>query len=246
MTNAAIEPATITSPSVIRHIALSDYLAMLALFVQFPTRELEDGLASGALCEDYRAIVEETGLSGPAFDAAGERLLAASREIRRGPAAVHAVRCEYTRLFNHPEHPVIKLFEGVFLDDERIREGKSSTGARLFVNPAALDAERCYRKAGLKKGSAVNLPADSMSTELEFLSHLHAQNARALAVRDNALLGETELLLEEFERLHVGKWFLRFFERCTEESRCELYTALGTMGVALFGAPLGREALWTS
>ncbi|WP_139652929.1 TorD/DmsD family molecular chaperone [Raoultibacter phocaeensis] len=232
--------------AVILHTALSDYLSLLALLVQFPTKELEGGLAEGTLHEDFLAVGREAGLSGSAFDTAVDRLRAASHEVRCDHEAMHAIRCEYTRLFNHPDHPAVKLFEGVFLDDERMREGKPGTGARLFVNPAALDAERCYRKAGLKKSTAMNLPADSMSTELEFLAHLHAESARAIAEENDALLGETETLLEEFTRLHVEKWFLRFFERCAEESRCSLYDAVGMMGIALFGGtPASQESPWT-
>ena len=216
------------------HTAVSDCLSLLALLLQFPESELESGLSSGAIAKDVYSILKEAGFPESAAKEAGLLFDNTSVKFNSNPEAFREIRREYTRLFNHPDAPVIKLFEGVFLDDECKRKGKPSTGARLFVNPAALDAERCYRKAGLKKSSSINIPADCITTELEFLSHLHAERAKALAENDGNLLSSTESMIKEFTSIHVNKWIPRFFERCREESRHELYAAVGMLGTLIF------------
>ena len=109
---------------------------------------------------------------------------------------------------------------------------------RLFVNDAALDAERCYRKAGLKRSADKNIPADSMITELQFIAHLHAETARALLGKNLREIEAWEFLIEEFNRIHLRKWAYDFFYAIEKETRLEAYRLLGALGVALFDARL--------
>ena len=64
--------------------------------------------------------------------------------------------------------------------------------------------------------------------------------AEALADGDERRACEARGQLEEFGRIHVAKWFLRFFERCEQESRHALYNAVGTLGTALLDVD-GRQ-----
>lgn len=218
---------------VIKHTALSDACSALALLAQFPTKELIEGLANGGLLADFRAMFDEAGLtegSAGALDA----LAAASADFKDEESGLSLARREYTRLFNHPEHPAVLLYEGVFLDQENMRAGKKALGTRLFINPAALDAERCYRQVGLVRDPQENIPADCMYTELEFLAFLHTSMARAALNKESERYSALESMLEEFTRIHVDKWFGLFFARCVEEGKNSLYTALGYLGLAVF------------
>ena len=219
-----------TAISVVRSTAAADLCSLLALLLQFPTEKTVGGLADGTLRDDIAVIAEELGAKeGPVVEALSllDRL---RTDLAEGATSIVEARREYTRLFNHPDGPAVPLYEGVFIDTERVREGKRSTGARLFVNPAALDAERCYRQAGLKRASDVNIPADCMSTELEFMAYLSMLEAQALVEQNATRVAEAAAWIGEFNRLHVEKWFSRFFERCAEESAHDLYRALGMLG----------------
>ena len=220
-------------PPAARETAIADLYALLALLLQYPTGETMEGLRNGTVKEDLRAIVDEAGFNENDCAAAFADLDELQHALESGSTDLACVRRERTRLFDHPDHPVVKFYEGVFIDDERIKAGLRSTGARLFVNPAALDAERCYRKAGVKRSSDINIPADCITTELEFMAHLHAMKAMALLENDGATSQDAQALMEEFVNLHVAKWFSRFFERCVEESPHALYRAVGTLGRAL-------------
>lgn len=111
---------------------------------------------------------------------------------------------------------------------------------RLFVNDAALDAERCYRKAGLKRSADKNIPADSMITELQFMAHLHAEKARTLLGDDIRETEPWDSLIEEFNRIHLRKWAYDFFLAIERETRLEAYRLLGALGVALFSTSVQK------
>lgn len=213
-----------------RATAEADLCLLLALLLQFPEEKTVAGLADGAVSRDVAAIAGELDADGASIDDVLAPLGRLEADLSSGATSIVEARREYTRLFNHPDGPAVPLFEGVFIDTERLREGEPSVRPRLFVNPAALDAERCYRQAGLKRASDINIPADCISTELEFLAHLHALEAQAMACGDKEKAARAVAWLEEFRRLHVSKWFRRFFERCAEESAYDLYRAVGALG----------------
>lgn len=227
-------------PSIVREAAIADGYRLLAMLLQFPTDEVVSGLSDGSIALDIEAIAEEAGMEVSTRTALVERFTRMTSDPVSSKELFDDIRRERTRLFDHPDHPVIRLYEGVFLDEERKRAGRASTGARLFINPAALDAERCYRQAGIKRSSDINIPADCITTELEFLAHLHRARAEALADGDERRACEARGQLEEFGRIHMAKWFLRFFERCEQESRHALYNAVGTLGTALLDVD-GRQ-----
>ena len=171
---AITEPVTACQNSkIIRETALADYYAMLAVLSQFPTEDLYSGLIDGSLRQDFLSIAAELSLETKSLTEPLSELASLKEDLETGASSMMKLRREYSRLFNNPDHPVIYLYEGVFIDEELRRAGKPDTGARLFVNPAALDAERCYRQAGLKRSAKINIPADSVSTELEFMAYLY-------------------------------------------------------------------------
>lgn len=223
--------------------AMADLYSLLVLFTQFPMQEIVDGLADGSINRDFEGIAREIGIQDKVIESISHLLHATSLELKRNSDALSELRREYSRLFNHPEAPIIRLYEGVFLDEELMRSGEASRGTRVFINPAALDAERCYRSAGLKRSGTQNIPADCISTELEFMAFLHSMKARDLIDGSERSTLNTDELIEEFTRIHILKWFMRFFERCSEESISSFYRTVGTMGVALTHSELARNQL---
>jgi TorA maturation chaperone TorD len=149
------------------------------------------------------------------------------------------VRSEYTRLFDHPDMPAVQRCEGLFRFFEKHPGQRSYEGApRRFINPAALDAERCYKKAGFKRSAALNEPADTISTELEFMHKLYEGKIEALVAGDGDAEAFADECIEEFVRIHGRKWWLAFFEAVTRESRIGFYRAVGLFGAAFMRAQL--------
>lgn len=214
-----------------RDTALADYSALLAIFFQYPTQSLIDGLASGTLLSDFDSIAHEIGLPDPSQQNGLKQLSVCQRSFSLLEDAHHAARREYTRLFNHPDHPAIYLYEGLFVDKKRVDSGKRSMNPRMFINPAALDAERCYRKLGLKRNTDINIPADCMTTELDYLSAAYRMRAETTLHGDVDRVSEIHEAISEFLRLHVEKWFACFFEHCIRESKLDIYRAAGTLGL---------------
>lgn len=235
-------PGAACSVDVASATAVADHYNLLALFLQFPADRIVAGLADGSIEADWLVICREEGLNGPDVQSAADELRAARREAESGALSFDDLRRDYTRLFNHPDRPAVPLYEGMFIDRVLKPENPNLRNQLLFVNAAALDAERCYRKAGLKRSPDVNVPADCMATEMEFMSHVHALKAQAIAGSDAERAAEATAWIEEFERLHLSKWGRAFFDRCTSESKTPFYRAVGLMGRALMRETLGPAA----
>lgn len=218
------------SEDVQRKTALADYAALLAILFQYPMQPLIDGLVSGSLSSDFDAIARELELPCSKRQDALEQLSICQSSLVALQDPRRSARREYTRLFNHPERPVIDLYEGLFVDRVRVSEGKRSMDPRMFINPAALDAERCYRQLGFKRNPSINIPADCMTTELDYLSLAHRMHAKSILCSEADRVMEIGGAIDEFLRLHVEKWFVGFFERCIQESRISLYRTAGAMG----------------
>ena len=241
-----------------RECALSDACTLLELLLQFPSQTLVDGIRDGRmaldaldLASDLGASPDETGELESLLDALAQRLAsdaASSHEWQdpeaRGAAKLHPflrdARLEYTRLFNQPGNPPIPLSEGPFIDKLQAEAAGSPYFARLFVNPAALDASRQYHRAGLAKPEGTNTPDDGITTELEFLADLHARRARAIANATSEGEGdrlpaaecpsELSAWIDEFRALHCDKWFGAFFGQCAQKSAHELFRFVAAFG----------------
>lgn len=249
-----------------RESAVADAYMLLSVLVDYPESSLVDAMISGSVRNDALAIAFEAGLPGGWEEASALCGLPSDRDDGDPASMLSAMRIEHTRLFDHPEHPVVYPYEGQFLymEDLARREGQAQQwgmamgsgrtlegslrrkeeGAgrplsaedyfderpRMFVNPAALDAERCYKAFGLMRSETKNIPGDSIVTELQFMSWLHAERARALSVEDEAAFEKATAGIEEFERIHMRKWAQSFFEKIAAEARIEPYRVIGKMG----------------
>lgn len=224
--------------------ACADAFSLLSLFTQLPTKELFDGTADGTLADDVRAIAAEAALDNCLTAAALNAFDRLRAQIAAGEADYQAVRREHTRLFEHPERPAIRLYEGqfVFDRDPSHRGCKPKDRPRLFVNAAASDAAREYRAAGFHRVSERNVPEDSMYVEMEFVGALFLRRSAAIIEGDAARQRQAEDALAEFKYYHLDKWMDSFFQDCVEISSCGLYQAAGYFGMAVYRG-LGNVAL---
>jgi TorA maturation chaperone TorD len=161
------------------------------------------------------------------------------------------VRAEYTRLFTHPERPVIGIYESLFLYELQGRRGERPV---LFVNAAALDAERLYREAGLVRSAEFNESGDHVATQLEFAGFLLRQRAQLSAggssgaegaagaealERDVQAMQHNSALCEEFWARHLSKWLLPFGEHIIDEAEHPVYTVVGELCVVA-----AQQSIW--
>ncbi len=214
---------------IVKHTAMADLCNILSFLLQVPTIESASAICTESMSHDFRAITSELGIDHD-VSSIERGLDDVHNRLSGTDDALNLLRREYTRLFNHPKHPLIQLYEGVFIDSELVSQGKESTHACLFINPAAVDAERYYARVGFVCSSGMRVPPDCITTQLQFLGILHS----LIAVR--AQSGEEEScrqvcsLLCEFWDDHPSNWFDSFFNKCSLLSNEPLYRLVGNMG----------------
>ncbi len=158
--------------SVSRHTGCADFFRLVSMFLLVPTEELAQGVLDKSIAADMRTVFEDAGIDPSA--AAVERLDGICDRGFTVESLHSALRCNFTELFTHPDDPLVSPYEMRFCD---LRD-KRDVPSALFLNDAALHAERCYRKAGLVLSDARSRePGDHMAIELEFMAYLHAQLA---------------------------------------------------------------------
>lgn len=210
-----------------RALAASDMYQLLSRSLHLPTEEIAMGLLDGSLAEDVLTILAELNLSAAEIGKIRTKFRAAISEGITQEELHAEMRREYTRLFTHPQKPAVDIYESAF---RYTLEGGKEKKPALFISPAALDAERCYKKAGLVMAKEVNEPGDHMATEMEFMMFLCLQKAKALQENNQEELAKREGEIQEFQRIHLQKWAKDFFNRCTSSSRSEVYRTLGEIG----------------
>jgi TorA maturation chaperone TorD len=243
------------------HIARADLFQLLALFFHLPSPELTRALIDGSVAADVGQILGELDFCehSPEHSSERESVLQLATAFEVGDLAeeqlLRQLRAEYTRLFTHPERPVIGIYESLFLYELQGRKGERPV---LFINAAALDAERLYREAGLARSTAFNESGDHVATQLEFAGFLLRQRAHLImagAAKAERAAGsegpeqETQntkdmqdaqnvqdmqhnsALCEEFWARHLSKWLLPFGERIIAEAEHPVYRAVGELCV---------------
>jgi TorA maturation chaperone TorD len=211
----------------------ADVYLLMATLLRLPSEKMTGSYADGTLAsgvaEYARTIWEIASESGEI----GEAVKLFSHHGQPDSSLLSELRYEYTRLFDHPDFPVIQRYEGLFGFFAKNPNLKSYDGApRRFVNPAAIDAERFYQKAGFNCSVEMNEPADSISTELEFMCRLVEAKRDALGAADAEALVFANACIDEFKSTHVKNWMLLFFERVIQESHIDFYKATGLFGIA--------------
>ena len=226
----------------VRTTAMSDAIALLELLTQFPRKDIFAETDAHALTSDLRSISEEADLAGESLSRVFAEAEALEQSFDSESLDYEILRREHTRLFDHPEHPAVFLYESQFLFQEQLESGSREAAAkqaerpRSFVNAAALDAEREYRQAGLERRLEMNVPADTMYTEMAFMSTLFYRRSEALVNGDAQAIEAIDAQIAEFKHYHLDKWMDAFYRRCEEESSVSLYRMLGAFGQAVYAA----------
>lgn len=216
--------------------AASDMFQFLAMSMRLPEKQLAAGLLDGSIADDVTNILRELGFK-PGNTRTIEDGFNKIRECGKNEQELFSLmRQEYTYFFTHPRKPAIPIYEALFC----YKPGKGEARPVLFISPAALDAERCYKKAGLKMSKDVNDSGDHMATELEFMMYLYQQKAKAIRNNDEMELARRNDEISEFNRLHLKKWGVEFFEQCKVVSKSEVYHLIGETGSLFLTAITAR------
>lgn len=211
-------------------LACSDMYQLLSLFLRLPATELVEGLRVGSLRQDVQDIFEELDIPEEETASIMEDLQEYGGEDNDPSAVLSDLRREYTRMFTHPKKPAVSIYEALFLWDANGDEPRPS----LFISPAALDAERCYKRAGLERSKEVNESGDHFATQMEFMMSLCSELSIAMQNGDNAKFEELEAILEEFARLHLHRWARPFFKECSDLGENRTMTAFWEIGNVFF------------
>lgn len=215
-----------------RSVAWSDAYGILAALLSYQClRDVCEAIKVGSLQEDIRAVSSELDFDREAIGSCLAEFDGMREEMQRGACGYHDVRYAYTSLFNHPDDPLVPLFEGMFINRRRALKSEGlADGDVLFVNRAALDAARQYRRAGMVRRKMHNVPEDSAILELEFMQKLHRMRAEAILSGDEDRLVEVGVWVCEFRKIHLDKWMSDFFAACELKSPVKLYRAVGILG----------------
>lgn len=216
-----------------RAVGLSDLASLLAAGFSFPDKPLAEALAGGAFVDDWRASLTDACGSISADDEA----LAAFCAESFAAAEEGALRREYSQLFLAPGVNVpIWPYESPFL---HVASGAAGSPS-LMRTRISMDVERHMAEAGVVPADLRREPVDSVFHELEFLAHLHALDAEALRVGDEAGVKDAKARLAGFANEHVLKWMPAFMREVVELSRLREYRALAGLG-GRYLHELGRE-----
>jgi TorA maturation chaperone TorD len=216
-------------------IAASDMFKLLSMFLHLPTEEIAVGILDGSLADDVLEIFIELGVYDSRIGKINSKLKALQGKASDTSECLTAMRQEYTRLFTHPQKPVIDIYETYFLFQP---EDGGQDKPSLFISPAALDAEQRYKQADLVKSKEFNEPGDHMTIELEFMAYLYCQLVKALQEDNQEAITLRNEQIEEFKELHLQKWAMDFFNLVVSKSQREVYQTIGLIGSTFLGCML--------
>jgi TorA maturation chaperone TorD len=218
---------------------ISDFYRFFSSLLQLPTNALISSLHDSSFEKGFRQMVDEMGFRSNKVEVS-EALYCLKSLGQKNETNLQVLRHAYTTLFTHPDKPLIFIYESQFLFWEAHPDAGLDEAPRLFVNPAALDAERCYKKAGLSRSVDFNESADHMSIELEFMARLYAYRVELFEKGDTEELIRVDDLIAEFNSLHFKKWGIAFFQKCAQTSVHPFYQALGSIGAVFMEEMLER------
>ncbi len=207
-------------------ITTSDMFQILSLLLHIPTPEIIAGLLDGSLPEDILTILGELNFSVEVIEKFKTDFLLIQNSNMTKEELLLEMRREYTRLFSHPQEPEIAIYETMFRYNPETGEERPS----LYISPTALDAERCYKKAGLIMSKELNEPSDHIATEMEFMTYLYTRKAIALKNHLEEELAAREAQIIEFKETHLKKWAKAFFETLASINNSDYYKIVGEIG----------------
>lgn len=204
----------------------ADMFHLLSLFLMPVTSELAEGVRQGVVGKDVDAIFDDLGIDHGSVPSEG--LLPLCGDGRSAEDVFIEMRRDRTKLFAHPERPLIPISEMRFVD---VRANEK-TPSISFLNEAALHAEQCYREAGLAlSDEGSREPGDHIGIELEFLAYLHVCIGVASREGNEVEMRRWGDALTRFSP-HIERWGLDFFAACEQCACGVVYPWLGRVGTA--------------
>jgi len=237
------------SKEVMHVLAISDFYQLLAISLRLPDHDLAQGMLDGSYGQDAVNILQElycdeekiaevkklfAKLSLNAKLSSNDELSLSKDKVT---SFLIEMRREYTRLFDNPKNPALSIYETVFLHDPE----EEKEELMLFMSPAALDAERCYKEAGVSLVKQSSEPADHMATELEFMMYLYAKKGQVLQEGNEEAFNLINKQIKEFHKLHLNKWALDFFKKLQAEAKLLPYQGIAQIGIIGLGKVLEKE-----
>ena len=188
-----------------RAIGCADACELIFLALSFPSDDLALALADGRFFGDVSSCLSDAGsragrIAAPVFEADELR-----GNLRKG----------YSILFLAPglDTPVFP-YESAF---RFVAAGKEGVPP-IFNSPVTLSVERHMRDAGVLPKDVRTEPADSVWSELSFMSYLYGQVAKALHEGRASDAGEWSDRVVRFWDDHASRWLHDFMRKTVEEA----------------------------
>ena len=193
-------------------VGLADMCELASAVFAFPTPELAAALSEGSIAEDLRGCLEDAGVWGEDGSPLSEVAGFASCD---SAALFDSMRKGYSLLYLAPGGTTpVWPYESPFRFVADGREGEPS----LFRSPRQVDVERHMREAGVLPKDARTEPADSIWSELSFMSYLYGQVAKALHEGREADVAEWSGRIVRFWDEHAAKWLPAFMAKTAKEA----------------------------
>ncbi len=207
-------------------LSKADLFQFLAISLHLPTMDYIHGLLDGSIAKDVIDILSEMEYPAEQVGKISQNLKSIQERKITAEDLFSEMRQEYTHLFTNPVKPAVGIYETIFLFNGDESDKKPS----MFISPAALSAERYYKKAGLHTTGDSQEPADYFPTELEYMMFLYQQLAKSVNENDLENQEKWQTLIDEFSLMHLKKWAGKFFATCKTASTNQVYTLIGTLG----------------
>jgi TorA maturation chaperone TorD len=191
----------------------STLFSLLAQALNYPDRDLEEKVSSGALgqalAETLRPFCQNGLLQKlETLKDLGPGALPEDREER-----LHCLERDYTWMCFASKPRLVHLFESVY------REGK-------LLQESTFEIARLYHEAGLRMEEGFQLPPDHIAVELECMAYLLYQEAEALRHGDGDREQYARQLQDSLIEKHLRLFGMSFSERMEKHAKTDFYRVI--------------------
>lgn len=192
----------------------------LAQALNYPTRELAEGLKSGDYALQLSHALQTAGLND-----LSDQLTDMGKKYAELPESVEAIRLalekEYTWMCFASKPRLVYLFESVY------REGKLS-------QESTFDIARLYYEAGLKMDENFQLPPDHIAVEMEFMAYLCLKELEAFQQGDKEKEDYADELQKTVLENHLAAFACQFSDKLGLYAESDFYKTMAWTITALF------------
>lgn len=175
----------------------------------YPDRDFLQSLADEGTFDEIPYAADQS-----ATRAGQEHLSAWSSAVSGGMTkdAYDELQVDYCRLFIGPDKPLAIPWESVHRDI-----------TRLTFQQGTLDVRNWYARFGLQFEKVRKEPDDHIGLELAFVAALAGRAAEAIAQGNGPLFHELISAKEEFARVHLAAWGVKWAEIATEAAETDFF-----------------------